>query len=144
MLGTVLRQQGDLDGALAAFRTAVEQRPDSPEAQLSLGQLLARRGDAAGSGAALAESERLRARLRDRQASTFALAAGETQLARGDLAGALGKLREALRLDADNARAHYLSGVVLRRQGHVAAAREAFAAAQRIAPWMTPPAPGAR
>jgi tetratricopeptide (TPR) repeat protein len=119
-------------------------RPDSPEVHLSLGQLLERTGDAKGAGASLAESERLRARIADRQAATFALEAARKLQALGDRAAALAQLREAVRLDDGNARAHYQLGLALRRQGRLAAARAAFAAAQKIAPWMTPPAAGAR
>ena len=63
MLGTVLRQLGDQDGAIREFREAIRLQPASAEAHLSLGQMLQQRGDRAAAAAAFdrgqpAESEK--------------------------------------------------------------------------------------
>ena len=60
LLGTVLRQQGDTDGAIAEFRETIRIQPTSAEAHLSLGQVLRRQGRARGERARrCAEAERL-------------------------------------------------------------------------------------
>src|SRR5258708_19914947 len=98
MLGTVLKQQGKEDDALAQFRETVRLQPRSAEAHLSIGQMLRQRGDAAGAAAALAEADRLRKLKGDDQAATFAVSAGLKKLAAKDLAGAIATFREAVRL----------------------------------------------
>jgi tetratricopeptide (TPR) repeat protein len=54
MRGTIFRQRGDLDVALASFRETIRINPASAEAQTSLGQVLQLRHDAAGAAAAFA------------------------------------------------------------------------------------------
>ena len=58
-LGAVLRSRGDLKGAAASLRRAIELRPDAA-AHYTLGQVLAQAGDDTGSRAHLADAERLR------------------------------------------------------------------------------------
>ncbi len=72
----------------------------------------------------------------------MALAAGLKKLAMKDTATAIGQLREAVRLDPENARAHYELARVLRTEGQAAEANRHFAEARRLAPYLaTPPAP---
>ena len=139
MLGTILRQQGHTDQALAEFRKSIELQPESAEAYLSLGQLLQRRGDAAASSAALKEAERLNRVKADEQAAAFALNRGVEKLGRGDVAGAIVDLREAVRLGPRLPRAHYQLALALRRQGAHSEARAHFAEAQRLAPYLEVP-----
>jgi Flp pilus assembly protein TadD len=134
-----LKQQGDVDGAVAGFRRAIELRPSSAEAHLSLGQLLQQRGDTAGAGAAFGEAERLRKLKADAQASTFAVGVGRAKLRQRDLAGAIAQFQEAIRLAADNPQAHYQLALALRQAGREAEARPHFAEAQRLSPWLKPP-----
>jgi Flp pilus assembly protein TadD len=54
MLGTALKQNGDLEGAEAALRQAVRLAPDDPGPWNTLAQVLRARGDEAGSRAAFA------------------------------------------------------------------------------------------
>jgi Tfp pilus assembly protein PilF len=68
-----------------------------------------------------------------------ALAAGLKKLALKDTATALGQLREAVRLDPENARAHYELARVLKTQGQPAEAGRHFAEARRLAPYLDPP-----
>ncbi len=111
------RQQGRTDEALAEFRKSIELQPESAEAYLSLGQLLQRRGEARRVSAALREAERLNRVKADEQAAAFALNRGVEKLGRGDVAGAIVDLREAVRLGPDLPRAHYQLALALRRQG---------------------------
>ena len=59
MLGTIFKQRGDVDAALAEFRDTIRINPASAEAHTSLAQTLQATHDAAGAAAALAEAERL-------------------------------------------------------------------------------------
>ena len=117
MLGTVLRQQGKPDEALAELRETVRLQPRSAEAHLGIGQMLRQRGDAAGAAAAFAEAERLNKRKADDQAATFAVSAGLKKLAAKDLSGAIASFREAVRLAPDQAQAQYQLGLALRKAG---------------------------
>ena len=85
------------------------------------------------------EAERLNRKKADEQASTFAVGVGLEKLKTGDLAGAVAKLREAVRLAPDNAQAHYQLGLALQQTGARAEARTHFAEAQRLAPYLRPP-----
>ena len=59
-LGTVLKEQGDADGAIAALRKSVELGDDDAATFNNLGLLLKRKGDADGSKAAFARAVELR------------------------------------------------------------------------------------
>ena len=92
MLGTVLRQMGRQDEALAEFRATLEHDADSAEAWISIGQVLQRQKDADGSARAFAEADRLRKKKADAQAATFAMSTGAQKLAAGDVDGAIAQL----------------------------------------------------
>ena len=137
MLGTVLRQHGATSEALAEFRATIAHRPTSAEAHLNLGQILTQMGQTEAAAASFAEAERLNARKADAQASTFAVAVGAEKIKSDDLAGAIEKFREAIRLAPENARAHYQLGLALERTGARAEARAHFTEAERLAPYVT-------
>ena len=86
------------------------------------------------------EAERLNRKKADEQASTFAVGVGLQKLKTGDVAGAVAQLREAVRLAPDNAQAHYQLALALQRTGARTEARTHFAEAQRLAPYLRPPA----
>jgi tetratricopeptide (TPR) repeat protein len=139
MLGTILRQQGHTQEALGEFRQTIQLQPRSAEAYLSLGQLLHRTGDEAGSTAALNQAERLNKLKANEQAAAFALNRGVEKLGTGDVDGAIGDLTEAVRLAPELPRAHYQLALALRQRGAHAKAREHFAEAQRLAPYLEIP-----
>jgi Flp pilus assembly protein TadD len=141
MLGTVLRQQGRTDEALAELRETVRLQPRSAEAQLSIGQMLRQRGNAAGAAAAFAEAERLNALKANDQAATFAVSAGLKKLAAKDLPGAIASFREAVRLAPEHAQAQYQLGLALQKVGQTVEARRYLAEARRLASWLAPPDP---
>ena len=87
MLGTVLRQAGKPDEALAEFRATLEHDPASAEAWISIGQVLQRHRDAEGSAEAFAEADRLRKEKADAQSAAFAMSTGTQKLAAGDVGG---------------------------------------------------------
>jgi Flp pilus assembly protein TadD len=138
MLGTVLKQQGKVEEALAEFRLAIQQR-DSAETRLSIGQLLQQRGDREGAAAAFAEAERLNKRKADAQAAAFAASAGRSKLAKGDVAGAVASFRDAVRLAPDDAQARYQLALALRKTGARTEARREMAEARRLAPYLEDP-----
>ena len=139
MLGTILRQQGATSDALAEFRTTIASRPDYAEAHHSLGLLLTQLGQTDAATAALAEAERLNKRKADSQAATFAIAVGLERVKANDVAGAIERFREAVRLAPDNARAHYQLGLVLQRTGAQDEAQKHLSEARRLAPYLATP-----
>jgi len=138
MLGTVLKQQGKGDEALAEFQLAIEKH-DSAEPHLSIGQILQQRGDRAGAAAAFTEAERLNKKKSDAQAAAFAVSAGRSKLAKGDVAGAIASLREAARLAPEDAQARYQLALALRKTGARTEARREMAEARRLAPYLQDP-----
>jgi Flp pilus assembly protein TadD len=138
MLGTVLKQQGKVDDALAEFRTAIKIR-DSAEPHLNIGQILQQRGDREGAAAAFAEAERLNKKKADTQAAAFAASAGRTKIGQGDVVGAIASFREAARLAPEDAQAHYQLALALRKSGARAEARREMAEARRLAPYLQDP-----
>jgi tetratricopeptide (TPR) repeat protein len=142
LLGSVRKQQGRLDEAIAEFREAIRVQPGLAEAHLSLGQSLQQKQDAAGAAAAFAEAQRLNQKKANAQAAQFALAAARERLARGDLDGALARLREAVRLAPGDAQAHRQLALALAKKGAAAEAASHLAQARRLAPWLgAEPAP---
>jgi Flp pilus assembly protein TadD len=62
----------------------------------------------------------------------FALNAGKKKFNEGDLAGAVERFEEAVKLDPNFAAAHYELGMALTKFGRKAAARAAFAQAAKL------------
>jgi Flp pilus assembly protein TadD len=60
MLGTALKQKGDLGGAETALRAAIRYDPDNPGPYNTLGQLLRQKGDDEGSRKAFADGSRVK------------------------------------------------------------------------------------
>src|SRR5438046_3023518 len=128
--GSRLLQAGDMDGALARLRQAVEQNPADGRARGVLGICLARRGELAGSIDALQEAARL---LPGDAAARYNLATALAQAGRTDEARA--QAGQALALNA----AHAPSRQLLERLGGASAAAS-FPAAPPAAPAPAGPA----
>jgi tetratricopeptide (TPR) repeat protein len=141
MLGTILRQLGNQTEALAEFRKTIEIEPQSPEAYLSIGQILQRQEDGAGAAAAFAEADRLNKIKADQQAAIFALSVGRKRLSQKDLDGALEQLREAVRLDPTNREAQYELAGALKQKGDTAEAQRHLDEARRLDPKAAPREP---
>ena len=71
MLGTVLKQKGDADGAEKALREAIRLDPSDPGPYNTLAQLLRQKGDVEGSRKLFAEGARLKAAAEAKQAEMF-------------------------------------------------------------------------
>jgi tetratricopeptide (TPR) repeat protein len=98
-LGDALRLQGDLDGAVAAYREVVRVHPDSaPVARLALGTALQQKGDLEGAAAVYREALRV-----DPKNYSAEFGMGLCLQDRGDLEGAAAAFREAARLDDEPA-----------------------------------------
>jgi Flp pilus assembly protein TadD len=128
-LGNALRDQGDLDGALAEFREAIRLDPKPALPHLNLGCALADRGDWDGALAELREAARL-----EPKSTLPHLNLGIALRKMGDLDGAVIELREAVRLDPKHALSHNNLGVALERTGDLAGAVAAYREAVRLDP----------
>jgi Flp pilus assembly protein TadD len=96
--------------------------------------MLQRRGDDAGAAQAFAEAERLNKRKADAQAATFAVSVGLGRLKAQDLAGAIERFRDAVRLAPDYPEAHYHLGIALQKAGSSREAKAHLAEARRLNP----------
>ena len=101
--------------------------------------MLGQAGQPAEAAAAMQEAERLNRRKADEQASAFAVAVGIQKLEAKDMAGAIERFREAIRLFPENARARYQLALALQRTGASTEARAQFAEARRLAPYLLVP-----
>jgi tetratricopeptide (TPR) repeat protein len=132
MAGTILKQQRNCRDAIVEFRKTIGYQPDLAEAWLSLGQCLRQASDPA-ADAALAKAAELNKRKADSQAATFAFNAGLEKLKANDLAGAIERFREAVRLAPTMANAHRQLALALENTGNKEEARTHFAEARRLA-----------
>jgi Flp pilus assembly protein TadD len=139
MLGTLLLRADRLDEAMAEFRQVIVYDPELPEAHRSIADILRRRDDEPGAASAMAEADRLIQRRADVQASLFALGTARSLLKKNDIAAAIEQLREAVRLDATNAEAHWELGRALDRTGDGSGARKHLAEARRLDPGLATP-----
>ncbi|MEM9071871.1 MAG: tetratricopeptide repeat protein [Myxococcota bacterium] len=118
----------DREGALEAFRAALEQDPDSISATRGLARAAQRLDDPT----LLAEAARRQARIAQvpREEAEFLVQSAQVRIERlGDEDGALADLDRALELDSDSENAAYWSGRLLRAQGMHARLAELLARA---------------
>ncbi len=108
-----LEQRGPyLNRAIAAYREAIQLRPDLPEPYIILGKALVTQGKLVAAIAAYREAARLRP---DHDLAYLRLAA--TLERQGKHSEAADAYREAIRVRPDDAEAHYLLGRILFSQG---------------------------
>ena len=110
--GVVLRQQGDLAGAMASYRQALKLAPGLPEAHLNLGSGLRETGDPEGALAAFRRAIALRPSYAEAH-----LNLGVALQDLGRLDEAITAYRQARTFKPDLAEAHYGLGVALFQQG---------------------------
>ena len=112
LLGEILLQSGDTDGALDEFRLAARLRPGNPQTHLALGNALIAKHDWKAAGAELKEALRL-----DPSLAQAHYNLGGIQYTTGHPQQAIRSYQEALRLQPDFADAHYRLGLVLKLAG---------------------------
>lgn len=111
-LGAVLRQTGDLTGAVASYRVAIEKDPSLVEGWLNLGTALAEQSQADAATAAFQRALAL-----DPRNATARVRLAQQYRALGAQAEARRLLEEAVGLAPDQPDAHYLLGQVLEELG---------------------------
>jgi serine/threonine-protein kinase len=131
-LGNGLRDQGNLEEAIAECREAVRLKPDYPDAHNNLGTAMHDLGKLAGAIAAYHEALRLKPGYTE---AHFNL--GIAMHDQGKLAGAIAECREALRLKPDFADGHYNLGAFLFKRGELAEAVAEYREAVRLKPGYT-------
>ncbi len=117
MLGTALKQAGDLDGAMAALQEALKLNPDTPGPYNTMAQILRVRGDLEGSRKAFAEGARVKKQKEGEQAAMFNVNTGLKNLRDGKLEVATQQLRAAIAAAPQPARAHRGLAEALERKG---------------------------
>jgi Flp pilus assembly protein TadD len=105
-------EDGDLDGAIATYRTALRHRPNDADAHSRLGMALARKGDLEGGLAAIREALRLMPGFVE---AHYHL--GTVLSRKGDREDAIAAFREALRRKPDHVAARNDLGIELARKG---------------------------
>jgi len=125
----LLASQGDLDGAIAAYREVLRFSPTFGTARLGLAGLLLRKGSLDEAMAEYREVAR-----QDPNDTRGHTALGNLLIQKGDTDGALAEFRESERLDPKDANAHYLVGSLLEKKGDLPAAREEYHTALTLEP----------
>jgi serine/threonine-protein kinase len=128
-LGLALKDKGDREGAIAAYREAVRLDPSLTVAHLCLGAALYEKGDVEGAIASLQEAIHLNPKM-----SATHIVLGLALEAKGDLEGAISAYREAIGLGAKDAKTYNNLGIALRAKGDVEGALAAYQEALRLAP----------
>jgi len=114
LMGTLLSEEGNLEGAITEFRTALSLKPDDVEAHIGIGATLAIKGDIDGAIAEYRAALRLKP---DHVTAHYNL--GLELRNKGDIDGAIAEYRAALRLKPDSAEAHDNLGIALARKGNL-------------------------
>ncbi|MDY3553554.1 tetratricopeptide repeat protein [Gemmata sp. JC717] len=159
-LGITLRQRGDVDGAVEAYRQAVRFAPTDATVRYNLGIALHAKGELAAAAESYREAIKLEPGyakahsnlgliLHDLGASDQELATHRRAIAcdpsfarahynlgnalahQGELDAAIAAYRDALRLDPDYAPAHHNLGIALQKSGDLGGAVEAIREAAR-------------
>ncbi|MGH6801779.1 MAG: tetratricopeptide repeat protein, partial [Methyloceanibacter sp.] len=128
-MGVLLAEEGDLDGAIAAYRTALRLKPDYAVAHNNLGLALKAKGDLDGAIAAYRTALRLQP-----EDAVAHHNLGFALTTKGDLEGAIAEHRVALRLKPDYADAHFGMGLTLLRKGDLEGAIAEYRIALRLKP----------
>jgi superkiller protein 3 len=133
-----LQQQSDLDSAIAAFREALKHAPNAPEIHNTLGTALRQKGDVEAARREFQEGARLNKRKSDLQAALFAFNTGVARLREGKLDEAIERFEAAIKLNPEDAMAHYNLAKAFQQKGRREAARAAYERAKQINPRLKP------
>jgi protein O-mannosyl-transferase len=128
-LANVLSKQGELEKAEKNYHSALELKPEFPEALYNYGALLARRGRVDDAAKNYAAALKLKADFADVHLSFGALLAGQRKWNE-----AIGEFNAALRSDPSNANIHYNLGAAYNAKGELDEAIKHYAEACRLRP----------
>ncbi|MDH4185847.1 MAG: tetratricopeptide repeat protein [Nitrospira sp.] len=128
-LARELAHRGDVQGAVATFRGAIQLKPDWPDPYRGLGQVLLDHHDYADAAAALQSSIRLG--LGDHQAFYWL---GRAQMGAGALEAAAVALDQAIYLKPDDAEAYADLGLIKMAEGDLDGAEKALAQSITLKP----------
>lgn len=128
-MGVLLSEEGNLEGAIAEFRTVIRLEPDDVRAHNSLGIALETKGDLEG---AIVEYRTAIHLQPDYVSAHYNL--GNALNAKGDLDRAIAEYRTAIRLKPDQADVHANLGGALGTKGDVEGAIAEFRTAIRLKP----------
>ncbi|HWK31352.1 MAG TPA: tetratricopeptide repeat protein, partial [Terriglobales bacterium] len=131
-LGTVRKQQKELEPAAAALRRAIELQPDFAGAHSTLASVLREQGDVEGAKQEVARTAELSKRATDAQAALFALNSGKRFLNAGDIDAAIERFQAAVKLAPNSAVVHSTLATALDRKGDSAGAARERALAQQF------------
>ncbi len=127
--GVLLMEEGNLEGAIAEYRTAIRLKPDDDVAHVYLGSTLYMQGDL---NSAIAEHRTaLRVKPDDALAHNNL---GFMLYEQGDLDSAIAEYRTAIRLKPDDASFHHNLGFALKTKGDVEGAIAEYRTAIRLKP----------
>jgi len=120
-LGDALKQQGDIDGAIEAYRKQIEVKPDHPWAWNGLGIALAEQGDIDGAIKAYRKQIEIKP---DHEHAWNGL--GIALAEQGDIDGAIKAYRKQIEVKPDHEHAWYNLAIALKEQGDINGAIEAY------------------
>jgi tetratricopeptide (TPR) repeat protein len=129
LIGNIKLRQGDKAGAVAAYRMALQLKPDFVVAATNLGVALIAAGQLDEAGKVFAGLETF-----DANDKYLVLARFKLAQARGDLDGAIGLLMQAETLDPGTAKYYFLAGEAEFGAGHLAKAADYASRALDVAP----------
>jgi tetratricopeptide (TPR) repeat protein len=128
-LANVLSKQGDLERSERSYRSALELKPEFPEALYNYGTLLARRGRVDDAAKNYADALGLKPDFADVHLSFGALLAGQQKWNE-----AIGEFKAALRIDPSNANIYYNLGAAYNAKGDLNEATKHYTEACRLRP----------
>jgi len=140
-LGTVLKQQGNLQEAATSLREAIRLQPDFAGAHTTLSTILRQLGDTAGADKERQLGAQISKDKTNLQAATFDTNSGKRLLKVGDLEGAISQFRAAINLAPSYAPAHFHLAEALQRKGETVESKQEFQRAAELDPQMKPQSP---
>jgi tetratricopeptide (TPR) repeat protein len=120
-LSVVLRDKGDVDGAMAACKEVIKLNPKEVQGHSNLGVLQRDKGDLDGSIASFREAIRL-----DPKCLPAHYNLGVALFDKRDTKGSIAEFKEALKIDPKCVQAHHNLGVALRDKGDLDGAIESY------------------
>ena len=123
---------------MAALREALKHAPNAPEIHNTLGGALRQKGDIEAARIEFKEAARLNKKASDMQAAMFAINTGLARLKEGNIDAAIERFEAAIKLNPEDAQAHYNLAKALWLKGRHDAAQAAYQKAKQLNPRLGP------